>query len=132
MPNATETRPGAPHGMALLNDPTLDKGTAFTAEERRQYAIEGLLPHAVESIDRQVGRVLGHLSAKPTDLERYIYLIGLEDRNETLFYRTNVRSGAFHPHPLRSDCRRCLPCLWPHLPAGTRHVHHPRHEGPHG
>ena len=60
-----------------------------------------LLPHAVESLDRQVERVMGHLDAKPNDLERYIYLIGLSDRNETLFYRTrDVRSGALHPDPL--------------------------------
>src|SRR5262245_47230880 len=88
-------------GVALLNDPTRNKGTAFTLEERRQYALEGLLPQAVESLDRQVERVLGHLSAKPTDLERYIYLVGLLDRNETLFYRT-----------VMSDPARFIPILY--------------------
>jgi malate dehydrogenase (oxaloacetate-decarboxylating)(NADP+) len=47
-----------------------------------------LLPTSVETLDRQLERVMEHLDAKPTDLERYIYLIGLADRNETLFYRT--------------------------------------------
>ena len=73
-------------GVALLDDPMRNKGTAFTSEERRQYGLEGLLPHAVESLDRQVERVMEHLDAKPNDLERYIYLIGLSDRNETLFF----------------------------------------------
>jgi malate dehydrogenase (oxaloacetate-decarboxylating)(NADP+) len=87
MLQTTSTQSGTPAGMAVLNDPALNKGTAFTAQERSRYGLEGLLPHAVESLDRQVERVLGHLSAKATDLERYIYLIGLEDRNETLFYQ---------------------------------------------
>ena len=88
-------------GQALLNDPAHNKGTAFTAAERSKYGLEGLLPHAVERLDRQVERVLGHLDVKPNDLERYIYLIGLSDRNETLFYRArDVRSGALYPDPL--------------------------------
>jgi len=61
-----------PHGIAVLEDPGLNKGTAFTAEERRRYGIEGLLPPCVDTLDRQVERVLGHLAAKPSDLERYI------------------------------------------------------------
>ena len=88
-------------GEALLNDPVNNKGTAFTAEERRKYGLEGLLPHAVESLDRQLERVLGHLDAKPNDLERYVYLIGLSDRNETLFYRT-----------LMSDPARFMPIVY--------------------
>jgi malate dehydrogenase (oxaloacetate-decarboxylating)(NADP+) len=88
-------------GQALLDDPVRSKGTAFTLEERRKYGLEGLLPHSVETIDRQVERVLGHLEAKPTDLERYIYLIGLSDRNETLFYRA-----------VMSDPARFIPILY--------------------
>ena len=66
-----------PHlrGHALLDSPTLNKGTAFTLEERREYGLEELLPHAVETIDRQLERVMERLDAKPTDLERYIYSI---------------------------------------------------------
>lgn len=80
------TDPKSP-GIALLNDPVRNKGTAFTHEERERYGLIGLLPDAVETIDRQVERVQAHLAAKDSDLERYIYLIGLLDRNETLFYR---------------------------------------------
>jgi malate dehydrogenase (oxaloacetate-decarboxylating)(NADP+) len=88
-------------GQALLNDPVHNKGTAFTAAERSKYGLEGLLPHAVEGLERQVERVLGHLDAKPNDLERYVYLIGLSDRNETLFYRS-----------VMSDPARFIPILY--------------------
>jgi malate dehydrogenase (oxaloacetate-decarboxylating)(NADP+) len=81
-------------GVALLDDPARNKGTAFTTEERRKFGLEGLLPRSEESLDRQLERVMQHLDAKPTDLERYIYLIGLLDRNETLFYRTVMSDPA--------------------------------------
>ena len=88
-------------GVALLQDPAHNKGTAFTADERRSFGLEGLLPPATESLDRQVERVMRHLDAKPTDLERYIYLIGLADRDEVLFYRT-----------VMSDPARFIPILY--------------------
>src|SRR5437899_2720737 len=91
---ATTRRPNVPQGLALLSDPILNKGTAFTSDERRKYRLEGLLPQSVENLDRQVERVMGHLEAKPNDLERYVYLIGLSDRNETLFYRTVMSDPA--------------------------------------
>jgi malate dehydrogenase (oxaloacetate-decarboxylating)(NADP+) len=73
------------YGIELLNDSAHNKGTAFTIKERREYGLEGLLPPSVDNLDRQTERVMRHLIAKPNDLERYIYLIGLLDRNETLF-----------------------------------------------
>jgi malate dehydrogenase (oxaloacetate-decarboxylating)(NADP+) len=88
-------------GLALLDDPISNKGTAFTVKERAEFGLEGLLPPSVESLDRQVERVLHHLDAKPTDLERYVYLTGLVDRNETLFYRT-----------VMADPARFLPILY--------------------
>jgi malate dehydrogenase (oxaloacetate-decarboxylating)(NADP+) len=91
----------AQHGIALLNDPVGNKGTAFTAKERREFGLEGLLPPSVDSLDRQLERVMQHLDVKPNDLERYIYLIGLLDRNETLFYRT-----------LMSDPARFMPIVY--------------------
>ena len=102
MVQTIETQPSdSLRGVALLDDPIRNKGTAFTSEERRQYGLEGLLPHAVENLDRQVERVMEHLDAKPNDLERYIYLIGLSDRNETLFYRA-----------VMSDPARFIPILY--------------------
>src|ERR1700756_484753 len=81
-------------GIDVLNNPNLNKGTAFTEEEREKLGLVGLLPDSVEDIDRQLQRVLGHLAQKPTDLERYIYLIGLADRNETLFYKVLMSDPA--------------------------------------
>ena len=88
-------------GMEVFDNPKLNKGTAFTDEEREQLGLVGLLPDSVEDINRQLERVLGHLRNKPTDLERYIYLIGLCDRNETLFYKL-----------LMSDPMRFLPIVY--------------------
>jgi len=76
-----------PTGSDLIRDPALNKGTAFTTEEREALGLRGLLPPRVHTIDEQVERVLWNLRKKPTDLERYIFLTSLQDRNKTLFYR---------------------------------------------
>jgi malate dehydrogenase (oxaloacetate-decarboxylating)(NADP+) len=81
-------------GIDVLNNPNLNKGTAFNPKERADLGLVGLLPDGIETLDRQVERVLGHLAQKPTDLERYIYLIGLADRNETLFYKVLMSDPA--------------------------------------
>jgi malate dehydrogenase (oxaloacetate-decarboxylating)(NADP+) len=98
---ATHSTSNTLRGIALLNDPALNKGTAFTPEEREHLGLEGLLPPSTDTLERQVERVLGHLDGKPNDLERYIYLVGLVDRNETLFYRT-----------VMSDPARFIPILY--------------------
>ena len=77
-------------GVALLHDPLRNKGTAFTDAERDALHLRGLLPPRIHSQDEQVMRVLGNLRRKPDDLERFIYLTDLQDRNETLFYRVMV------------------------------------------
>lgn len=76
-----------PTGIDLLREPTLNKGTAFTEEERKALGLEGLLPPHVNSLETQVIRVMENFHRKPTDLEKYIHLMSLQDRNETLFYR---------------------------------------------
>ncbi|MCJ7501186.1 oxaloacetate-decarboxylating malate dehydrogenase, partial [bacterium] len=73
-------------GLELLHNPTLNKGTAYTPEERRLFRIDGYLPPAVSTLDQQVNRRYEGFSGKNTDLEKYIYLRSLQDRNETLFY----------------------------------------------
>jgi malate dehydrogenase (oxaloacetate-decarboxylating)(NADP+) len=85
-------RPRTPskRGLDLLQDPRLNKGTAFTVEERAALGLEGLLPPRVFSIEEQLGRVMGNFRAKPSDLERYVFMVALQDRNETLFYRAVV------------------------------------------
>ena len=74
-------------GVKILHDPIRNKGTAFTEAERDELCLRGLLPPRVHSMAEQELRVLGNVRAKPTDLERYLYLIALQDRNENLFYR---------------------------------------------
>ncbi len=74
-------------GQALLLDPFTNKGTAFPPEERRALGLEGLVPPAVCTIEQQLDRVYENFRAKPTNLERYIHLASLQDRNETLFFR---------------------------------------------
>ena len=77
----------SPHGLALLRDPLLNKGTAFTEQERDALGLRGFLPAAVLSMEAQVERVLTNLRNLPSDLEKYIALNSLHDRNEALFFR---------------------------------------------
>ncbi len=76
-----------PHGEALLHDPLLNKGTAFTEAERSALGLRGLLPPHVHTLEEQLARVIVNYRNKQTDLERYIHLVSLQDRNETLFYK---------------------------------------------
>ncbi len=76
-----------PRGIELLNYPGLNKGTAFTEEERRQFGLNGLLPPHVESLEEQVVRAYEAYKRKGDDLEHHIYLRALQDTNEVLFYR---------------------------------------------
>ncbi len=79
-----------PRGVKLLHDPVRNKGTAFTEAERETLELRGLLPPRVSTQELQVLRIMENLGRKPNDLERYIHLIALEDRNESLFYRVLV------------------------------------------
>ncbi|MDJ0806604.1 MAG: NAD-dependent malic enzyme [Gammaproteobacteria bacterium] len=79
--------PVSKRGKALLSDPLLNKGTGFPDSERDAFGIRGLVPPQVVSIDDQVQRVMENFHRKDSDLERYIHLEALHDRNETLYYR---------------------------------------------
>ncbi|AAU29017.1 TPA: NAD-dependent malic enzyme [Legionella pneumophila] len=74
-------------GMDILRDPILNKGTAFSLQERDEFALHGLIPTTVETLEQQVVRCLDAYSAKEDPLEKHIYLRALQDRNEVLFYR---------------------------------------------
>ena len=74
----------------ILRDPAETKSTAFTREEREELGLRGLLPHAVTSLEGQKVRTLENMRRKAYDIERYIFLMALQDRNETLFYRTVI------------------------------------------
>jgi malate dehydrogenase (oxaloacetate-decarboxylating)(NADP+) len=81
-------------GVELLHDPVRNKGTAFSDGEREHEKLVGLLPEGVEDIERQSARVLQQLGHKSSDIERYLYLTGLLDRNETLFFRVLMNDPA--------------------------------------
>jgi malate dehydrogenase (oxaloacetate-decarboxylating)(NADP+) len=84
----------AKHGMEVLQDPALNKSTAFTEAEKQELGLIGLLPDVTETEDLQLQRIMLHLAQKTTDLERYIYLVNLLDHNQTLFYRTIMSDPA--------------------------------------
>ena len=81
------TQQDAFSGTDLLNRPLLNKGTAFTDEERNKLGLLGLLPPQVETLEEQVTRAYEAYKRKDDDLERHIYLRALQDTNEVLFYR---------------------------------------------
>lgn len=74
-------------GQALLDHPLLNKGSSFSDDERHEFGLLGLLPPHVSTMEEQLVRTYENYSRKTSDLERYIFLASLQDRNETLFYR---------------------------------------------
>ncbi|CAH0525815.1 NAD-dependent malic enzyme [Vibrio hippocampi] len=74
-------------GSALLSTPLLNKGSGFTAEERRSFNLEGLLPENTETIQEQVERAYQQYISFENDMDKHIYLRNIQDTNETLFYR---------------------------------------------
>jgi malate dehydrogenase (oxaloacetate-decarboxylating)(NADP+) len=91
----------AKHGLELLEDPSLNKSTAYTEAEKQDLGLIGLVPDVTETEDLQLHRVMMQLGKKDTDLDRYIYLTNLLDHDETLFYRT-----------VMSDPARFLPIVY--------------------
>ena len=79
--------PTAIKGIALLHDPLRNKGTAFSEVERDALGLRGLLPPRVFTQEEQVVRILENFRSKPTDLDKYVNLTALHDRNEALFFR---------------------------------------------
>ena len=77
-----------PKGSQILHEPLLNKGSAFSLRERDALNLNGLLPPRVLTIDEQKKRIMENFNNKHDDLEKYIFLIALQDRNETLFYKT--------------------------------------------
>ena len=77
-----------PKGSQILHEPLLNKGSAFSLKERDALNLNGLLPPIVLTIEEQKKRIMKNFNNKHNDLEKYIFLIALQDRNETLFYKT--------------------------------------------
>ena len=85
-PKSTKLR-----GRLLMEEPLLNKGTAFTSDERTDLGLRGLLPPYVTTIEEQIARLYGEFSAKGTDLEKHTFLRNVQDENETLFYALLLR-----------------------------------------
>ena len=86
----TGVGPGVPTGLALLHDPVFNKGTAFSEAERDALGLRGLLPAHVLTQDQQVLRMRRSLERLPSELDKYMSLAALHDRNEALFFRLLV------------------------------------------
>jgi hypothetical protein len=110
-------------GTALLTDPLLNKGMAFSEAERTTFSLHGRLPPHVATLDEQVERQLLALRTYETNLERHLFLCDLQDTNETLFYALIARNlnrdaaAGLYPHG-----RRGLPGVQPLLALSTRPV----------
>lgn len=74
-------------GQNLLNNPFLNKGTAFTKEERAKYGITGMLPSTVQTLEQQSVQAYGQYLSKTSDLEKRIFLMNVFNTNRTLFYK---------------------------------------------
>ncbi len=81
-----------PTGYDVLHNPALNKSTAFTRQERELLGLRGLLPHRVNGVEKQEVRTLENIRRKGYDIERYIFLISLLERNQTLFFRTLINN----------------------------------------
>lgn len=86
-PTQSELPTVSPTGRQLLDDPLRNKSSAFSIDERRELGLLGLLPLHISTIQEQLARVYENYQRKDSDIERYIFLTALQDRNETLFYR---------------------------------------------
>ena len=82
-------------GRLVLTTPMLNRGTAFTTEQRRVLGLQGLLPSGVSTLEGQLRRVYAQYLRQPDDLAKNVFLANMRDRNEVLFYRllSTQRSG---------------------------------------
>lgn len=81
-------------GVWILKNPSTNKGLAYSPEERAALGLNGLLPCAIRTLDQQVKLALDQVRAKESDLQKFIFLAGLQDRNEVLYYRLLVENMA--------------------------------------
>src|SRR4051812_21331108 len=82
--------PANQRGFAVLRDKSLNRSITFTRAERRRLGLEGLLPYRLDTQEQLVARVMTNLERLPRDIDRYMLLSALQERNEALFYRTVI------------------------------------------
>jgi len=95
------TSNNTPNGYSVMHDCATNQGTAFTVEQRKSLGLEGLLPPGVDTLELQVARVHTQLEMLDNDLQRYLFLMDLQSRNQTLFYAV-----------LMSDPARFMPLVY--------------------
>lgn len=78
-------------GTSLLNTPYLNKGSAFTHQERQDFGLRGLLPHSEQTLDQQCKRAYEQYSSRQDDLAKNTFLTSLKDQNEVLYYKVISR-----------------------------------------
>jgi malate dehydrogenase (oxaloacetate-decarboxylating) len=129
-------------GAVLLTTPLLNKGTAFTDEERTEFSLHGLLPPRVGTLEAQVARRLQAVRAFSRDIDRHVFLRGLQDANETLFYALLTRhlsemlplvytptvGQACEQFSLYWHFPRGLFLSWPHRDIIDQILAHPRYD----
>ncbi|MEZ4847666.1 MAG: hypothetical protein R3B93_03375 [Bacteroidia bacterium] len=86
LPPAKKMMVPSERGVKLIHNPVFNKGTAFSKSERQTLGLRGLLPPKVISQDLQADRIMTNLHKNSDDLEKYISMVSLQDRNENLFY----------------------------------------------
>ena len=87
---ATRKEPLMPAKPQIIADPQTNRGTAFTRDERKRFGLMGRLPAAVETLEQQAARAYKQVCRLDDDLDKYIYLEQLHDRNETLYYKVII------------------------------------------
>jgi malate dehydrogenase (oxaloacetate-decarboxylating) len=89
--NTTGPLPCALAGAALLNHPFFNKGSAFPAEERREFGLTGLLPDRVQTLEQQAERAHKQYLSRDGSLARNTFLTSLKEQNEVLFYKVSLQ-----------------------------------------
>jgi malate dehydrogenase (oxaloacetate-decarboxylating) len=82
-------------GSALLRTPYLNKGSAFTAEEREEYKLHGLLPPNVQTLEEQVGRAYEQYSSRTSDIAKNTFMTSMQEQNYVLYYKVPISSVSF-------------------------------------